>query len=265
VSSIINPKILEIIVDPDISIGLILGSRRKGKSVLGYGIIDDFAVKQGYAAYVFGLPESKEHLLPSHIKPIDDLDEVPDGSAFIVDEAYKEFYSRMSMSSRNKFIDTLVALSGQKRLKSIYITQHARRLERGIVGEVDFILFKKPSLMQMQFDRPQLKPLLLNVYKAFQELKPPEGVSLQQYQKRCTYVFSEDFVGMVEESNSPPEWWNEDISKAYAGISVKEQRDTEKQIVYMLRKYVGGTKDPRYYDERRRYVPKSKREKTAMS
>lgn len=252
----IHAQILEVILDADVSIGLILGGRRKGKSVLGYGIIDELHKK--HPAFIFGLPESKHALLPSHIKPIDDLDQIPDGSAFVVDEAYKEFYSRMSMSAQNKFIDTLVALSGQKGLKALYITQQARRLERGIVGGVDFVLFKKPSLMQMEFDRPQFRARLTKVYKAFQELTPPEGMSLQDYQKRCTYIFSEDYVGMIENSNTPPEWWSEEISKAYAGVPLVDKRKTEKQIVQIISKYIGGQLA---YDKRGKYIQKSKREK----
>ena len=170
--------------------------------------------------FALGLPVDKERYLPSHIVRLQYLDRLKDCSALLVDEAYKEFYSRQSMSKINKYIDTLVALSGQKQLKSLYITQHARRLEIGIVGGVDFILFKKPSLMQMKFDRHQFRKILEEVYDAFQNLTPPEGMSLEEYQKQCTYVVSEDFVGMIENSNTPPTWWNEQLSRAYAGVPI---------------------------------------------
>jgi len=256
---LIDKAIMDIITEADVSVGLILGGRRKGKSVLGYGIIDNLCNINNLPAFVFGLPTCKHTLLPEFIKPISNLDLIPDGSAFIVDEAYREFYSRMSMSHRNKFIDTLVALSGQKQLKSVYITQHARRVERGIVGDVDFILFKKPSLMQMEFDRPEFKRLLFKVHKAFQDLKPPNGLSLNEYQKQCTYIVSEDFVGMIENSNKPPSWWSEDISRAYAGVPLDEQIEeakyTEKQILSMISSYIGGKKTERSEP----YIPKSKR------
>jgi len=217
---VIHEEILKIINDSDVSIGMILGARRKGKSVLGYGIVDELQKIMGTRAFVVGLPADKERYLPKHIVPSHDLDGIPDGSVFLVDEAYKEFYSRQSMSETNKYIDTLVALSGQKRLKSLYVTQHARKLEIGIVGGVDFILFKKPSIMQMEFDRRQFRGILQEVYDAFQNLTPPEGINLEEYQKRCTYVFSEDFEGMIENSNTPPTWWSEDLSRAYAGVPI---------------------------------------------
>jgi len=217
---VIHEKILEIINEGDVSIGMILGARRKGKSVLGYGIIEELHNSMGLPTFALGLPADKERYLPNHIVRLQHLDRLKDCSVLLVDEAYKEFYSRQSMSKINKYIDTLVALSGQKQLKSLYITQHARRLEIGIVGGVDFILFKKPSLMQMKFDRHQFRKILEEVYDAFQNLAPPEGMSLEEYQKRCTYVVSEDFIGMVENSNTPPTWWSEQLSRAYAGVPI---------------------------------------------
>lgn len=260
---LIDKKILQIITEPDVAIGLLLGGIRKGKSVLGYGIIDDLH-SMGFPAFVFGLPYCKHHLLPEHIKPVLDIDLIPDGSAFIVDEAYREFYARESMAKPNKFIDSLAALSGQKKLKSVYITQQARRLERGIVGQVDFILFKKPSLMQMKFDRGELKPMLADVYTEFKALNIPKGTSRAEYEKRCTYIYSEDFCGMVENSNKPPSWWTDDLSRAYANVPLSERQEmTEKQIVKAITTYIGGTeqvvKDSRFYDREGTYVPKSKR------
>jgi hypothetical protein len=224
---LISKSILEIINDDDVSTGIILGGRRKGKSVLGYGIIEALYNSMGMSAFVLGLPADKERHLPKYVVRLQHIDKLKDGSAFLVDEAYKEFYSRQSGSKINKYVDTLVALSGQKQLKSLYITQHARRLEIGIVGGVDFILFKKPSLMQMKFDRHQFRKILEEVYDAFQSLTPPEGISLGEYQKRCTYVISEDFVGMIENSNTPPTWWNEHLSRAYAGVPIGWESATD--------------------------------------
>jgi len=259
---LIHSTILEIIMDPDVSIGIILGGRRKGKSVLGYGIIDELH-NTNLQTFVLGLPQTKTHLIPPYIQSIGDLDDVPDKSAVIIDEAYREFYARMSMSAKNKFVDTLVALSGQKRLKCIFITQQARRVEVGIAGSPDFMLFKKPSLVQMEFDRPQYRRKLAEVYKAFQELKTPKDLSLKEYQKQCTYIFSEDYVGMIENSNTSPSWWTEDISRAYAGVSLKEGKKekreyTDKEIVKIFANVIGG-KSLTGFGKDGRYIPKSKR------
>jgi hypothetical protein len=261
--TLIDKKILQIITELDVAIGLILGGIRKGKSVLGYGIIEDLH-SMGFPAFVLGLPCCKHKFLPEHIKPVMDIDLIPDGSAFIVDEAYREFYARESMTKPNKFIDNLAGVSGQKKLKSIYITQQARRLERGIVGQVDFILFKKPSLMQMKYDRCELRQMLIEVATAFKTLSIPKGFTRKEYEKKCTYVFSEDFCGMVENSNKPPSWWTDELSRAYANVPLSERQEmTEKQIVKAITTYIGGAeqvvKDSRFYDREGSYVPKSKR------
>jgi len=208
-------------------IGLIIGDIRFGKSVLGYGLLEYFSKEYNRKAYIFGLPNEKTHLLPEFIKPIFETKDIEEDSIVLFDEAYISFYSRKSMSDLNKMMDILAGLVGQKDIMAIYITQQTRRLEIGIVSSVNWLAFKKPSLLQSIFDRRELRTVIKGVYDRFDSLIPPENMTKKDYQKRCTYIMTGDCVDMIENSNTPPEWWKEELSEIYKGIALDSKRNND--------------------------------------
>lgn len=240
-------KKFEEIVPNEGHMGMIFGDIRSGKSCLAYALLEHLSMEYNRDAYVYGLPREKAYLLPPSITPIYSLDDLAENSIVLFDEAYISFYSRMSSSNINKMMDTLAGLVGQKNILAIYITQQTRRLEIGIVSSVGWICCKKPSLLQSRFDRKELRGIIKEVYGAFNKLVPPEGTSKKDYQKRCTYVVSSDFEGMIENSNTPPSFWSEDLSKAFEGVLLSsntgkkekggELRMNEKQRECMLTKF----------------------------
>jgi hypothetical protein len=195
------------IVEPQ-SMNLIAGAKRTGKSVLAYWLMEQLHKKYGLNAYVYGLPEAKWHLLPEFTDPLTTLD-LPEDSIIIFDEAYREFHSRTPMGADNKQIDTIAGLVGQKNIVALYITQMTRKLDVGIVGACDSIMWKKPSLLQMKFEREQFRREVDSIYHKFKKL---EDDSI----KMSTYVISEDFEGFLV--NPVPDWWSEELSTAYKGV-----------------------------------------------
>lgn len=222
-------KKFEEIVPNEGHMGMIFGDVRTGKSCLGYGLLEHLSVEYNRDAYVFGLPREKAYLLPPSMTPIYSLDDLAENSIVIFDEAYISFYSRMSSSEINKMMDTLAGLVGQKNILAMYITQQTRRLEIGVVSSVGWIFSKKPSLLQSRFDRKELRGIIKEVYGEFSRLVPPEGVSKKDYQKRCTYVISGDFEGMIEDSNTPPSFWSEELSEAFKGVPLSSGTEKEEK------------------------------------
>jgi len=224
----IHNKFKEIIPNEG-HMGMIFGDVRSGKSCLGYGLLEHLSIEYNRDAYVFGLPKEKAHLLPPSITPIYTLDDLAENTIVLFDEAYISFYSRMSSSDVNKMMDTLAGLVGQKNILAIYITQQTRRLEIGVVSSVGWICSKRPSLLQSRFDRKELRGIIKEVYDEFNVLVPPEGMSKKDHQKRCTYVVSGDFEGMIKNSNTPPSFWSEDLSKAFEGVSISSNTQKEEK------------------------------------
>lgn len=204
-------KILEQI--PDVGFGLIMGDIRSGKSVLGYGLLEDLGFTHNRDMLVYGLPKEKVHLLPRHIKPVYTVSELTEGSVALFDEAYKEFYSREWQKDPNKLIDTMAGLAGQKEMLGIFISHQSRKLEVGVVSALQFLLYKKPSLLQHRFERPAIRSLTVEAYEAFKKYRRQEA-------RKHTYAFFPDYVGMVLNSNTPPKWWSEELSKAYAQVPI---------------------------------------------
>ena len=214
----LSHKLLDVL--PDSGIVLVLGKVRSGKSALAYSLLEHQAAKR--RAFVYGLPIEKAPLLPNSIGLLTSLD-FPEGAAVLCDEAYRTFYARQSMSAANKFIDQLSGLVGQRDLLVVYITQSARKLELGLVEASQVLLIKRPSLLQMRLDRSELRGIIKEADAAFRTLKVRPGVQRKAYEKRCTYVLSDDFEGMVEESNGVPSFWTEELSKAFAGVSLTDE------------------------------------------
>jgi len=208
---LINKTILDHM--PEFGFGLIVGNIRSGKSALGYGLLEDLGLRYGREMLVYGLPYEKSGLLPEHIRPVYDVSQITEKSVILFDEAYKEFYSREWQTDSNKLIDTMSGLAGQKEILGVFITHQTRKLEVGVVAPLQFILYKRPSMLQSRFERPGVRSLTSEAYEAFKKYSKEEA-------RKHTYVFFPDYVGMVEDSNVLPSWWSEDLSRAYKGVAL---------------------------------------------
>lgn len=204
------------IVQPG-TLNLIAGGKGKGKSVLAYWLIELLHEELNLNAYIYGLPEEKWHLIPEFADPLATLD-LPENSIILFDEAYKDFYARTPGAKSNKQIDTIAGLVRQKNIIGLYITQQTRKLDVGIVGSCDTLLFKKPSLLQMLFDRRELRAIIAKVYNKFKQFSDDDI-------KKNTYVISEDFEGFL--TNPKPAWWTEELSTAYKGVSLAIKEPTQ--------------------------------------
>ena len=171
---------------------------------------------------MFGFPSSKVNLLPNWVTPIEDP-EFPDDSIVIADEAYRQFYSRESMSDANKLADQFAGLVGQKGVLAIYLTQTARKLEIALVSGAQVFLLKKPSRLMVLLDRSALRPLLARAFDSFQASSCPPA--------EATYVVSDPFEGFLEHSNSPPSFWSDELSRVWRGVSMAGVADTEETFL----------------------------------
>jgi len=84
------------------SVVLIIGRRDSGKSVLGYRLLE---LLRGHGTpYVVGLPANAVKLLPDWIGVMERLEDVPNGSVVLVDEAYLSLHARTGMSEAGRSI-----------------------------------------------------------------------------------------------------------------------------------------------------------------
>ncbi len=187
------------------AIGLVLGARGSGKSALGMRIIENVSSKTGRNVCAMGFDEST---LPSWITCVGSVDAVPNGSFVLVDEGGITFSSRSSQSSANKILSSLLLVARHKDLSVLFISQNSANLEVNAIRQADFLLLRKPSLLQKEFERKKIGEIYDSIGGQF--------LSLPDAGRHSTYVYSDEFSGFV--SNNLPSFWSQRASKPYASF-----------------------------------------------
>ena len=187
----------------------ILGKRGSGKTATGFELLE--LLKYKLKAWVFGFPQEKRKLLPDYVGFVDnleDLQEIPEDSVVLFDEAHLHFHSRRSQNEAGLMIGSLLNLSRQKGLTLIFIMQESRQVDKNIISGINVFVIRDFGMHQMKFDRPELKDMLKEAKNKLASL-PKEG------KKKTAYLYSPDcdFAGLME--ISLPTFWSEQLSRAY--------------------------------------------------
>lgn len=200
------------------STALITGKRGSGKSALGYWLLEYLSDEYNLVASVFGLPDEKKHLLPDSILHLDNLDNLPEESVILFDEAHLKFYSRRFKDDSNEVMDQLITISRQKSQILIFATHESRKLDKNVVSSVDAVILKEPGLFQREFERRELRNITDKALNAFESYDKKD-------RERYAYVYSSEFIGMLE--NRVPSFWSEELSRAFAGIPLRKEKETK--------------------------------------
>ncbi|MCD6589637.1 hypothetical protein J7K74_00415 [Candidatus Woesearchaeota archaeon] len=176
-------------------IGIILGRRGSGKTALALRIAE--ALRGKKKIYAMGISNA-----PRWIKIIDNIDKAQPDSLLIVDEGAILLGARASMKELNKKFSNLMAISRHRDLSLLIITQNSAMLEVNTLRLADYLLIKKPSLLQSEMERPQIKRIIGKADKAIPD---------EDFPKYC-YIISDYYEGLVK--TSLPGFWSEKISKS---------------------------------------------------
>ena len=178
----------EVIMPP--AVVLVLGKRDGGKSALAYGLLELF--RYPLSPYVVGAPATARQLLPDWIGMAPTLEDLPNKTIAIIDEAYLTYHVRESMAQESKAMSQALNLSRQREQVLIFVTQEARQLDKNIASAASVVVFKEPGMLQPEFERPVLKKLVAEAAKAF------SGIS--EDKQKWSYVYSPDagFLGLLE-------------------------------------------------------------------
>ena len=188
---------------------LVIGRRDSGKSVLGYRLLE--LLRSHGTPYVVGLPSNAVKLLPDWIGVMDRLEDVPNGSVVLVDEAYLSLHARTGMSEAGRSIGNDINLTRQKSQSLLFVAQEARQLDVNVVAQADVLAIKELSELSRGYELPQLQRLTDKARAAFQMVKGNK--------KKWTWVYADkaNFEGMI--ANELPSFWKPSLSHAYAQVS----------------------------------------------
>jgi hypothetical protein len=187
------------------TIGLILGARGSGKSALGMRILENLAAKSSRKVCAMGFDDST---LPEWITFVNSVEEVPNGAFVLIDEGGITFSSRSSQSSANRILSSLLLVARHKDLSVLFISQNSANLEVNTIRQADYLLMRKPSLLQKEFERKKIGQIYDEIGAQFAGLKDIGRFS--------TYVYSNEFRGFV--SNKLPSFWSQRASKSFASF-----------------------------------------------
>ena len=223
----------DILVEP--FVGLILGQRGSGKTALGHELLERFGKDTDRDAYILGFPEHLRDQLPDWIEvlpPTTGREDWPADSVVLIHEAHQLLHARRSMDGANIEIDELVTVSRHRDSDIIFETQQSQRLDRNSVTAVDAIIFREPALMQADFERKQLRPIVKDAEEMFEqytETIEEDGYTFREKSdevKKHAYIHSGRFIGEYPHEITLADHWSEDISKAYSEVSEVTQADS---------------------------------------
>lgn len=216
---------------PEPFVTLLLGARGEGKTALGHRLLEVFA-GEDRDAYIMGFPEAKEDLLPDWVEvlpPGTAKEQWPEDSIVLIHEAHQVLHARRSLDQENLDLDELVTVSRHKNSNIIYDTQQSQRLDKNAVASVDAICVRWPALMQEQFERRAVRPIIEDARETLREyvevhdtddytyvdrVENDEGVDLLH---KHVYVHADRFRGEYPGEVDLAEHYSEEISKAYGG------------------------------------------------
>ncbi len=182
----------------DSLIGIVIGARGSGKTAVALKLLEEL---KGSKKKMFAMGFSS---LPRWIKIVDDIHKIKNNSYVVIDEGGILFSSRKSMTNANRLLTDLLLIARHKNLTILFISQNSSNLDVNTLRQADFLILKKSSLLQKNFERKVIAKTYDDYSSKFKLYKGNKGACL---------VYSDEFIGFIE--NGLPSFWSAKVSKGF--------------------------------------------------
>ena len=209
-------------------VGLILGSRRFGKTATAHKIGEDLHRSKGVRVMIHLPPSTPQEtrqriqqLLPDYMKVTTKKEEWEKNSVVIYDEAAQTAHARRTQSGDAVELDNLIGISGQRNQFLVFICHHTKKLDPNVVREVNFIVWKRPTYAYQLFERDELSDFTMKAFDYFADLRKGRKMNdtIRRMLKRNNLVLDFDDFRFFSFENSLPCYWTEDLSNLFEDIN----------------------------------------------
>jgi len=203
----VRPNFDAILIPPFTA--LIIGGKGSGKSVTGHRIAEDLHAKGHSIEILTTRRVVEKKILPEWMKKTSfQYPKYLADHVILYDETQLRRHARQFMGKGNIEEDKGEPLTRHRNQSLIHVTQNAFRLDRNLIASEDIIIFKKPKLIAIQYEKAEVQPLFENIYHNFKYHCPtPEDP------RQSAFIIADDldFYGWVAPIELPS-YWSEDLS-----------------------------------------------------
>lgn len=188
---------------------IILGDVNEGKTSIQASLQQHYH-KQKLVNYMIDKPEK----YPKWVKPLKLSSKIPSNAVISYDDAHEYFYSREWQKGAAKEVE----LAGRRRRHEerrntiILTTQQGSALDKNLFGITSCLIFRRPSKLQLQFERREIRDMCLKADEALRE---------KDYSLDWAYVISGKVEGLFE-VGKPPKWFTPSVSRSSRKIDKEE-------------------------------------------
>ena len=201
---------------------LVVGDTGEGKTVVAAAAMEWFN-HEGIFIYMFD--KQKGYPKWVHNQTSNQIQMKEKNSVLVIDDAHNYFYAGMEEDREDlKAMDMInrARRHGGKR-SIIYTTQQSTVLSRKLIGMTTFLIFKKSSPMQIEFERPEFIPLFERA-----------NLALKDQPIETAYVVSTNYEGLLQ--IDMPKWFTDELS----GAPEHYQSDRSKKNKGIFKSVTGG-------------------------
>lgn len=205
------------------NVTVIVGKRGSGKTALGFAFAEQYHTKNpNRRIYAVAFPEESRSALPQWIDIMDNIEQIPNGSFIIADEAILIWASTKWQSKASKRLADLIEISRHKDLSMIFITLNSACLNINVLRFVNTLIIKQTSILQQDLERAEMRKMFKRISDELSlviEACKKSGMTEGDL-KSLMYIIDDEMEGIS--SNGLPTFWSDDLSKAYKYFEVGE-------------------------------------------